>query len=618
MSQLAITNAGVTYKDAVFAGQEVQNITHFLFCNVPGLVADDPIDLDQPMPTDNIVHSAAIERVSQLNDNAVVMSAALGYDVGDFNYNWYGVVATKADNSEVLIAVIQTASQAKTKTNGPVTGNYSVKSVIWQTANIAQSLNISLSTLPWQVADDVFVKQDDFDLAMADKLDKTATAVNSSKLEGKTKAQVVAEARSGLSSTSHNHSAADVGALDSNATAVNSAKLEGKTKAQLVSEARDGLSPSHSHPYLGSGDTAVNSSKLEGKTKAEVVAEARISSGLNAELFNGLASKYYMNLNRGSNTQDPNTIAYPNALSKHANTPNGAYYWHIITTFYSSVSSTANRAQIAIQYNSGSEMYHRKFVSGVWSAWAKVYTDKNLTVATIGALAASATAVNSSKLEGKTKAEVVAEARVGLSTNTHRAISSSVSSTSTSVSASSSAVRTAYNKAIAALAKSNDTFKLEGKNKAEVVAEARSGLSANTHRAISSSVSSTSTSVSASSSAVRTAYNKAAAAKATITKATNGLWRDLDTGFTIAWGYVANGNGSGDYDRYFFGHTFTTCYGVQLTTITTRNDGKEYGAALQTSSSTAKDSTTYTTTYFDVTHSGNDSGFTWQAIGYTA
>lgn len=166
MSQLKITNAGAQYKDEVFAGQEVQNITHFLFCNVPNLLPTDVIDLDQPVPTANVVHSQPVDVVSRLNDNAVVISTTLGYDVGDFDFNWYGAVATKADGSEVLIAVVQTPLQTKTKTVGLTVGNYSVKSVVWRTSAIAQSLNISLGTLPWQVHDNEFVTQVDFDAQM--------------------------------------------------------------------------------------------------------------------------------------------------------------------------------------------------------------------------------------------------------------------------------------------------------------------------------------------------------------------------------------------------------------------------------------------------------------------
>ncbi|WP_171037778.1 phage tail protein [Pseudoalteromonas ruthenica] len=154
MSKQQITNAGLQYKDEVFAGVETQNITHFVFANIPNLDPNADIDPNTILPLDHIVHQHPIDRVSALDGNAVVMSCALGHEIGTFSYNWFGVVATKSDNSEILIAVVQTLTQTKTKTVGDQVGNYSVKSVVWQSQNIASGLNVTLSTLPWQINDD--------------------------------------------------------------------------------------------------------------------------------------------------------------------------------------------------------------------------------------------------------------------------------------------------------------------------------------------------------------------------------------------------------------------------------------------------------------------------------
>ncbi|MCL1123297.1 phage tail-collar fiber domain-containing protein [Shewanella surugensis] len=162
MSQLTITNAGIDYKNAVFAGDEVQNITHFVFAYIPNLDADLPIDPDSTIDNSHIVASHPVERVSKLNGNAVLMSAVLDYSVGDFTYNAYGVVATQANSDEVLIAIVHTSEQTKTKTVGAVTGNYSVKSIVWRGASVAGELGITLSTLPWQTSDSEFLRSEDF------------------------------------------------------------------------------------------------------------------------------------------------------------------------------------------------------------------------------------------------------------------------------------------------------------------------------------------------------------------------------------------------------------------------------------------------------------------------
>jgi hypothetical protein len=351
MSLLAITNNGVLYKDEVFAGQQVQNITRVIFRNVAGLNPDTAIDLTQNMPSADIVHSELISRVSALDNNSVVISTVLGYDVGNFEYNWYGVVAKKTDNSEVLIAVVQTPVQTKTKNASGTEGNYSVKSIVWKTANIAQDLNVSLSTLPWQVQTGTFVTKADYDIDMPNKLDANAKAVNSDKLDNKTRAEIITEARSGLSPNTDTHRA--------------------------------------------------------------------------------------------------------------------------ISNSVTSTSGTVSASSSAV----------------------KMAYDKAVTAQT--------KSNDSFKLEGKTKAQVIAEARSGLSPNTDtwRGISTSVASTSANVSASSSAVKMAYDKAVTAQTKSSDSFKLEGKTKAQVVDEAKAAFSS-------------------------------------ASKATNGYWRCLNTGVIIQWGRI--------------------------------------------------------------------------------
>jgi len=163
MSTILITDAGINYKDAVFAGTQVQNITKFVFANVDGLLETDPISANAVVPVVDVVHEENVQAVSRLDDNAVVMSVALGYDIGTFDYNWFGAIATLADDSEILIAVVHTTLQTKTKTVGANFGDYSVKSIVWRSNSIAASLNVNLSVLPWQVDGDSFVSQGDFD-----------------------------------------------------------------------------------------------------------------------------------------------------------------------------------------------------------------------------------------------------------------------------------------------------------------------------------------------------------------------------------------------------------------------------------------------------------------------
>ncbi|UXY92584.1 tail fiber protein [Pseudomonas phage LUZ100] len=80
----------------------------------------------------------------------------------------------------------------------------------------------------------------------------------------------------------------------------------------------------------------------------------------------GLVASY------GSGWGDPNSSVDHILLSNHANTPNSSFYWHIYTSFYSSISSTANRSQLAIQYNGGNQVYARSCFNSTWTPWVRL------------------------------------------------------------------------------------------------------------------------------------------------------------------------------------------------------------------------------------------------------
>lgn len=81
---------------------------------------------------------------------------------------------------------------------------------------------------------------------------------------------------------------------------------------------------------------------------------------------------YARGLNEGTPDLDPNTTASNVIITNHANSPANTSYWHITTTFYTSITGTANRGQLAIQYNSGISAYVRSCFGGVWTAWTRI------------------------------------------------------------------------------------------------------------------------------------------------------------------------------------------------------------------------------------------------------
>lgn len=83
---------------------------------------------------------------------------------------------------------------------------------------------------------------------------------------------------------------------------------------------------------------------------------------------NGLAA-----YGSSSNPIDPNTTLEELCLTNHTNGPEGSsgVFYFIHTVFYSSKSTTANRAQTAVPYSKTGSMYHRYCSGGTWSAWKR-------------------------------------------------------------------------------------------------------------------------------------------------------------------------------------------------------------------------------------------------------
>ena len=70
---------------------------------------------------------------------------------------------------------------------------------------------------------------------------------------------------------------------------------------------------------------------------------------------------------------DANTTLEHEILTQ-INTPITGSYYYITTTFYGSKSTTSNRSQIALPYNSSSDnnIYFRRYYDGSWTAWTKL------------------------------------------------------------------------------------------------------------------------------------------------------------------------------------------------------------------------------------------------------
>ncbi|EBL2579830.1 phage tail protein [Salmonella enterica] len=149
MSQTTITRAFEQWKAQQGATGEPVMLDEFVFANVPGLEPDRPVDRNETLPpAEQIVHRQAVSRKGVVNDNAVVHSVVLGADVGDFSFNWIGLI-NKA--SGTLAMIVHAPLQQKLKTAEGQQGNVLTRSFLMEYNGAQAETGINTPAETWQI-----------------------------------------------------------------------------------------------------------------------------------------------------------------------------------------------------------------------------------------------------------------------------------------------------------------------------------------------------------------------------------------------------------------------------------------------------------------------------------
>ncbi|MCE9890910.1 phage tail protein [Kluyvera intermedia] len=149
MSQTVITQAFETLKAQEAANGGVVTLDEFVFANVPDLNITDPIDRTEGLPpASQIVHRQAVSKTGMVNSNAVVYSVVLGADVGDFEFNWVGLL-NKANG--VIAMIVHAPSQKKIKTESGQQGNVLTRSFLMEYNGASQQTQIITPADTWQI-----------------------------------------------------------------------------------------------------------------------------------------------------------------------------------------------------------------------------------------------------------------------------------------------------------------------------------------------------------------------------------------------------------------------------------------------------------------------------------
>lgn len=120
-----------------------------IFAHIPGLDSNVEIDRDEGIPDEAlIVYQTAVAQYGVINDSTVAYSVVLDTSVGDFYFNWIGLVDAA---SGTLCMIVHNALQHKIATAGGVQGNNITRTFTMEFDGAAEASQINVTAQTWQI-----------------------------------------------------------------------------------------------------------------------------------------------------------------------------------------------------------------------------------------------------------------------------------------------------------------------------------------------------------------------------------------------------------------------------------------------------------------------------------
>lgn len=149
MSKTAIIKSGESFFIKQLSMSKPIKLDQVIFANVPGVNGNSDIDLNGKIPAANqIVHKAPVTQAGLLNDRTVVYSIVLDTNVGDFSFNYIGLMNAETNT---LCVVMHTDLTKKIKTVGQQQGNTITESIWLELDNASTSTGITVDAKTWQI-----------------------------------------------------------------------------------------------------------------------------------------------------------------------------------------------------------------------------------------------------------------------------------------------------------------------------------------------------------------------------------------------------------------------------------------------------------------------------------
>ncbi|AUR95216.1 phage tail protein [Vibrio cyclitrophicus] len=157
-----LTAAGKALLAQLNAEEKALVIDKMIFANVPN--RPEYPQPDDVVPTDNVVHQAAVEQRGRLSEDSVIYSTTLASNEGPFEFNWTGAYCSEYG---VLVTIDHHSLTPKTVDEPGVSGNTLVRSVVLEYKDIAEITNITVDASTWQYNATPRMKKMDDDVAQA-------------------------------------------------------------------------------------------------------------------------------------------------------------------------------------------------------------------------------------------------------------------------------------------------------------------------------------------------------------------------------------------------------------------------------------------------------------------
>lgn len=149
MSQSVITNAFSPWLAARLADSKPARPDRMVFAWIEGQDENAEINPDEQLPAKSLItHTADIVHFGTLNERAFVCSVVLDTTVGNWRYNWIGLVDSESDS---LLMIVHTAEQQKIKTAAGIQGNTLSRNLMMEFSGAAAASQITVTAETWQI-----------------------------------------------------------------------------------------------------------------------------------------------------------------------------------------------------------------------------------------------------------------------------------------------------------------------------------------------------------------------------------------------------------------------------------------------------------------------------------